>query len=183
MLEEKNLTAGSAGSIMARVWRGLEKVIKVLGNVATVCILILMVLTTLDVVLRYIFGSPLKGAYEVSEILFLSAVFLGMAYTQLFREHVNADLFISRLSKHTNLVLETVMLFPALFFFILLTWQGTIAFGDSFISGEYRWGLIRIPLWQARLMVPLGAFFLCLRFIEDIIINLQKILNWKKGAS
>jgi len=154
-----------------------------MGNLATACILVLMVLTTIDVVLRYILGMPLKGAYEISEILFLSAVFLGMAYTQLFREHVNVDLFITRLSKHTNLVLETLMLLPALLIFGLLTWQGIIAFWDALISGEYRWGLIRIPLWPARLMVPLGASFLCLRFIGEMIINIQKILNWKKGTS
>ena len=154
-----------------------------MGNLATACILVLMVLTTIDVVLRYILGMPLKGAYEISEILFLSAVFLAMAYTQLFREHVNVDLFITRLSKHTNLVLETLMLLPALLIFGLLTWQGIIAFWDALISGEYRWGLIRIPLWPARLMVPLGASFLCLRFIGEMIINIQKILNWKKGTS
>ena len=168
---------------MGRVWRGLEKTIISLGTVAAVCILILMILTTLDVVLRYILNRPLKGALEISEILFLAAVFLGMAYTQLFREHVNADLLVSRLSKRTSLVLETVMFLPALLIYGLLTWQGTLAFWDSFITGEYRWGLIRIPLWEARLMVPLGTFFLCLRLLGELVINFRKLLHWEKGMT
>ena len=160
----------------------LNEIIIVLGVIATTFILILMGLTTADVVFRYILKSPLKGAYEISELLFLSAVFLGMGYTQLFREHVNADLLVSRFSKHTNLILETVMLFPALVIYGLLTWQGTKVFLQSFSILEFRWGLIQIPLWPARLAVPMGAFLLCLRFIQDIVVNLRHLFNWKRGT-
>jgi TRAP-type C4-dicarboxylate transport system permease small subunit len=178
-----NRTASWVTLNIARVWRGLERVTSFLGTVGTGCILALMILTTADVVLRYILGIPLKGAYEISEILMLSSVFLGMAYTQLFHEHINADFLVSRLSKHTNLVTETVLLLPALLIYGLLAWQGAIFFMDSLRTGEYRWGLLRIPLWPARLMVPLGASFLCLRFIGEMVINFRKLLNWNKEAS
>jgi TRAP-type C4-dicarboxylate transport system permease small subunit len=168
---------------MAGVWRGLEKATSFLGSVGTVCILLLMILTTADVVLRYILGTPLKGAFEISEMLMLSSVFLGMAYTQSLHEHINADFLVSRLSKRTNLLLETVLLLPALLIYALLAWQGTIFFIDSLRTGEYRWGLLRIPLWPARLMVPLGASFLCIRFIGEIVINFRKLLNWNKETS
>lgn len=170
-------------SIASNAWRWLEKIIKVLGIIATASIIILMILTTADVVMRYIFGNPIKGAYEVSEMFFLTAVFLGLAYTQLFREHVNADLLVSRLSKHTNLILETIMLLLALFIYALFSWKGMEAFWSSFAEGEYRWGLIRIPLWPARLMVPLGVSVLCLRLIGEIIINFRKLLRKEKGTS
>lgn len=182
-MKDHNQTASRFPLKIAWVWRGLERVTSFLGTVATGCILVLMVLTTADVVLRYILGIPLKGAYEFSEILLLCAVFLGMAYTQLFHEHINADFLVNRLSKHTNLVIETVLLLPALLIFGLLAWRGTISFWDSIASGEYRWGLLRIPLWPARLMVPLGASFLCLRFIGEIVINFRKLLNRNKEAS
>jgi len=171
------------GSGAARGWRWLEKIIVVLGVIATVSIIILMILTTVDVVMRYIFGNPIKGAYEVSEMFFLTAVFLGLSYTQLFREHVNADLLVNRLSKHTNLILETIMLLLALFIYVLFSWKGMEAFWSSFMEGEYRWGLIRIPLWPARLMVPLGVSVLCLRFIGEIIINFRKLFRKEKRTS
>ena len=178
---------GSANSLITSVankgWRWLERIITALGIVSTVLIILLMTLTTADVVMRYILGNPLKGAYELSEMLFLSAVFLGLAYTQLFKEHVNADLFVSHLSKHTNLVLETVMLILALLVYVLLAWKGMGAFWSSFVDGEYRWGLIRIPLWPARLMIPLGVSALCLRFIGEIAINFRRLLHWEKGAT
>lgn len=174
---------GRQGAATDRMWRLLEHIGVILGKVGTICILILMLLTTADVVLRYIFGAPLKGAYEISEILMLSAVFLGMAYTQLHREHVRTDLFVVHLSKRTNLILETVLLFPALLMYVLLVWRGSVGFWESWTSGEYRWGLIRIPLWQARLMIPLGVSVFCMILIRDIVFNLRKLLNREEEES
>jgi TRAP-type C4-dicarboxylate transport system permease small subunit len=177
--DQKTLKEGWIISRAASGWQGLEKAIRVLGNVATVCILTLMVLTTTDVILRYIIGRPLKGAYELSEILFLSAVFLGMAYTQMFKEHVNADLLVTRLSAHTNLILETGALILAIFIYGLLAWQGAEAFWKSWNTSEYRWGLIPIPLWPARLMIPLGASVFFLRLTGEVILNISKL--FRKG--
>jgi TRAP-type mannitol/chloroaromatic compound transport system permease small subunit len=175
--------AGLITSIASRGWRWLERIITVLGVMSTISIIALMVLTTSDVVKRYIFANPIKGAYEISESLFLTAVFLGLAYTHLFREHVNTDLFIRHLSKRANLILKAIMLLLALTIYVLFSWKGMEAFWTSLMEGEYRWGLIRIPLWPARLMIPIGVSALCLRFIGEIVINLRNLFRMGKGAS
>lgn len=164
------------------IWsRGLEKVIHILGALAAVLIITIMILTTSDVIARYAIGSPLKGSVEISEILFLSAVYLGLSYTQLFHEHVGVDLFINHLSSKTRLVLETIMLSLAFFTYGLLAWRGGEAFWSSVETGEYRWGLISIPLWPARLMIPVGVSVLCLKFIAEIALNLRKFFDMKKA--
>ncbi len=159
----------------------MEKVIRIFGAVGAALILTIMILTTVDVIGRYIIGSPLKGSVEISEILFLSAVYLGLSYTHLFREHVGVDLFISRLSKKTRLSLETLMLLLALLTYGVLAWRGGGAFWASLETGEYRWGLISIPLWPARLMIPLGVSALCLKFIAEIALNMHKLFDRKKA--
>ncbi len=159
---------------------GLEKTIRIFGAISAVVILSIMTLTTVDVIGRYIIGSPLKGNVEISEILFLSAVYLGLSYTHLFREHVGVDLLISHFSQRTRLVLETIMLFLALLTYGVLAWRGAGAFWTSVETGEYRWGLISIPLWPARLMIPLGVSALCLKFIAEIIRNINKIFVERK---
>ncbi len=161
--------------------KGLEKVIRALGAVASALIITIMILTTTDVIARYIIGSPLKGGVEISEILFLSAVYLGLSYTHLFREHVGVDLFTNHLAPTTRRVLETIMLFLALFTYGLLAWRGGEAFWASLSTGEYRWGLISIPLWPARLMIPVGVSVLCLRFIAEIALNMHKLFDRKKA--
>jgi len=162
-------------------WHGLDSIVVTLGGISAVLILFIMMVTVVDVVLRYIFKTPLKGSYEFCEIFFLSSVFLGLAYTQSFRGHVNVDILISRLSARTNLVLEICMLLISLLIGSLLIWQGTEAFLRSFSTGEYRWGLIQIPLWPARLMIPVGVCALCLKMMSDLLTDFGKLLNRKKG--
>jgi len=182
-LGKEGSMAGLITSVANRGWRWLERIITVLGVMATISIIALMVLTTSDVVKRYIFADPIKGAYEISESLFLTAVFLGLAYTQLFHEHVNTDLFVRHLSKRANLILQTIMLLLSLTIYILFSWKGMEAFLTSLVEGEYRWGLIRIPLWPAKLMIPIGLSALCLRFIGEIVINIRDLLRMEKGTS
>lgn len=174
---ETNMAMTSAG---AKAWRGLEKFIVLLGKIGALSIIAIMILTSADVVLRYIVGSPIKGAYEISEILFLSAVFLGLAYTQVYKEHVQVEVLTSLLPLRAQVILETFMLLLALFIYVILGWQGTEDFVKSVASGEYRWGLIQIPLWPARLMIPLGASVLCLRLFGEIVLNLRSLLCRRK---
>jgi TRAP-type mannitol/chloroaromatic compound transport system permease small subunit len=162
-------------------WRSLNWIILTLGGISAVLILFIMMVTVVDVVLRYIFKAPLKGSYEFCEIFFLSSVFLGLAYTQSFRGHVNVDILISRLSARTNLILEICMFLIALSIGGLLIWQGTEAFLRSLSTGEYRWGLIQIPLWPARLMIPVGVCALCLKMIGELLTDFGELLNRKKG--
>lgn len=168
-----------------RTWRGLEEVIHTFGTISTLAILFIMVLTTIDVIFRYILGHPIKGAYEISEILFLGAVFLGLSYTQLHKEHVRVELLVSHIPRGPAFLLESCILLIGLFIYALLFWQGTEAFLESVKSGEYRWGLIPIPLWPARLTIPLGALTLCLKLIEEIVTGLRKFkeMGRKEPAS
>ena len=161
-------------------WRGLNRFIVGLGACAAVLTLALMFLTTSDVVLRYVLGKPIKGAYEISEVLFLAAVFLGMAYTQQHGEHVRVEFLIKRLSPETAILLEIVMLCLAFIIYSLLTWKGFDAFLYAVKTGEYRWGLIRIPLWPARFIVSLGAGMLTLRILGEIVINIKKLTGSEK---
>ncbi len=149
--------------------------IKILGGISAAAILALMLLTTCDVVLRYLLGAPIKGAYEISEVFFLSAVFLGLSYTQVFGEHVRVDLIISRLPANAARIVEVLILFLALLMYGLFAWAGAKAFWASFATGEYRWGLISIPLWPAKFMIPLGVGVLCFRFISEIVTKVRQI--------
>jgi TRAP-type mannitol/chloroaromatic compound transport system permease small subunit len=163
-------------------WHSFDSIVVTLGGISAVLILFIMMVTVVDVVLRYIFKTPLKGSYEFCEIFFLSSVFLGLAYTESFRGHVNVDILISRLSDQTNLVLEIFVLLISLPVGGLLIWQGTLAFLRSLSTGEYKWGLIQIPLWPARLMIPVGVAVLCLKIVSELLTDFHKLLSREKGG-
>ena len=51
---------------------------RALGAAAAVLLFGLMGLTTADVIGRYVINSPLRGAFEITELLLLTLVFAGL---------------------------------------------------------------------------------------------------------
>ena len=66
-----------------------------LGVAASVILLAMMLLTTIDVVARYLFNRPLRGAFEVTELLLLVLIFAGLPLVSFTSEHAVMD-FIDR---------------------------------------------------------------------------------------
>src|SRR5215510_10146204 len=69
---------------------------RALGAAAAVLLFGLMALTTVDVVGRYFFNRPLRGAFEVTELLLLTLIFAGLPLASRAGEHVTLD-FVDQL--------------------------------------------------------------------------------------
>ncbi|HMN83503.1 MAG TPA: TRAP transporter small permease [Burkholderiaceae bacterium] len=66
-----------------------------LGLAASVLLLGMVLLTFADVVGRYVFNSPLRGAFEITELALLTLIFAGLPLVSHADEHVTMD-FIDR---------------------------------------------------------------------------------------
>jgi TRAP-type C4-dicarboxylate transport system permease small subunit len=67
----------------------------VLGVAASAILLAMMLLTVVDVVARYVFNRPLRGAFEVTELMLLVLIFAGLPLVSLADEHAVMD-FVDR---------------------------------------------------------------------------------------
>jgi len=68
----------------------------VLGIGASSILMAMMVLTFADVVGRYVFNRPIRGGFEITELLLLVLIFAGLPLVSHAGEHVTLD-FIDRL--------------------------------------------------------------------------------------
>ena len=59
---------------------------------SAVPLFILMCITVIDVVGRYVFGKPLAGGFELTEMLLAVAVFASLPLVELREEHIAIDL-------------------------------------------------------------------------------------------
>ena len=109
----------------------------VLGVAASAILLCMMLLTFVDVVARYLFNFPLRGGFEITELMLLVLIFAGLPLVSHADEHVTMD-FIDRMlpPRAVMLVVRAAhALCAAVMFF--LTWQvwikaSTIAgYGDT----------------------------------------------------
>ena len=67
-----------------------------LGVAASAILLAMMFLTVVDVVARYVFSRPVRGAFEVTELMLLVLIFAGLPLVSFSDEHAVMD-FIDRL--------------------------------------------------------------------------------------
>ena len=69
-----------------------------LSAVGVVCVVAMMVLTTADVVARYVFNSPTMWADEMASYLLIAIVFLGLAQNLRTDGHIRIDVITNLLS-------------------------------------------------------------------------------------
>ena len=68
----------------------------VLGIASAALLIALMMITVADVVLRYLFAAPLRGAFELTELGLLVLIFAGLPLVSRADEHVTMD-FVDRI--------------------------------------------------------------------------------------
>lgn len=74
----------------------LARIDAALGAAAGVLLLAMMLLTFADVLGRYLFNAPIRGAFELTELALLALVFAGLPLVSTADEHVTMD-FVDKL--------------------------------------------------------------------------------------
>jgi TRAP-type C4-dicarboxylate transport system permease small subunit len=64
---------------------------RLLGAAAALLLFGLMAVTTVDVIGRYILNWPLRGGFEITELLLLALIFAGLPLVSRADEHVTMD--------------------------------------------------------------------------------------------
>lgn len=71
--------------------------LSVVAAIGGVLLLGLMAMTVVDVIGRYVFNAPLRGATELTELLLAAIIFLGLIGVSLRGGHVTVDLLTNRM--------------------------------------------------------------------------------------
>lgn len=140
--------------------------LSIFSGIVLLCILALM---TAEVVFRYFFNQPILGTVEISPYLLVIFCFTGIAYTQSERGHINIELVTRKLPAGLQRALRIISLILSLATFVVITWQMTIAFWNSWEIQEVRWGALPLPVWPVKFMIAFGSFTLCLQFLSNIV--------------
>lgn len=161
---------GGARRIIVRVARGL-------GAVSALLIVFMMVSTVADVSRRQFAGEAIPGVIEMGEVLMVATVFLGLAYTEVRGAHVNMTLLVRKLPPRIAAMANTVGLLLVLFVVGWMVYVTGVRAFEAFEIKEYRFGLVQIPIWPARvaLAVGLAAYFAAL--LPRLVDNVRGIIR------
>ena len=155
--------------------RVLEPLFDFLATVSGILLLVLAVINSYAVCLRYLFNSPIDWSLSVSSFLMISAVFLSGAYTLRVDGHVFVNLFLMKLSPKARnyfLLLRYAVVFV---FMSILTWHGWFLAWDNLSSVAE--SIDRLPLFPGYIMIPLGGVLLCVYSVLQIVKVAGSILK------
>ncbi len=128
----------------------------------------MMLVTTVDVIGRYVFNSPLMGANEIAEFLQVIVVYFGVAYTAVQKGHVAVDVLFNRLSQRVQGFLISFVSLVGAALFALIAWESTVQ-SLVFKSATRSSPLLEVPVWPFVLVVAFGSGILCLVLLSDFI--------------
>jgi TRAP-type C4-dicarboxylate transport system permease small subunit len=163
----------SDDSRLSRVDRGLLHAEKALNLAAGVTIFALVMLAIANVLLRKLLNAPVPGYIDWTEQFMAVFAFLGLAYVQREGGHIRMDLLVGNLKGRVLWLFEFL---SVLFMLIVVTGliYGTwFHFLRSFSFDAPNWSTdssidIALPLWPAKLAVPVAFALLWLRLAVQL---------------
>jgi TRAP-type C4-dicarboxylate transport system permease small subunit len=133
-----------------------------------VVLLFVALMTTWSAFTGWVFGKPLPGDFELTEVLVAISVFSMLPYCQLTGANVTADLFTARAGPRTVAGLELFSALLALAVALLLAWRTWAGMQDyrQFIETT---AILKIPIWWA--YVPAFASLVLLALACLIVLR------------
>jgi TRAP-type C4-dicarboxylate transport system permease small subunit len=143
-----------------------ERFLRYLALAAGVLLLILMLFTVVDVVLRYVFNAPLRSVYEFTEFLMAAIVFLAVAYTGWVGAHISVDVFEKWLDQPRLRFIPAALAFMGAVLFAVVAYRAVL---EMFATIDQVSNLLRWPFYPFRFAVAFGsALFAVVLVIQGV---------------
>jgi len=117
-----------------------EKTVKLLSSFfnlfASISLTAMILLTCIDVSMRYFFNRPIAGTYDLVSLMGAVIAAFAMPYTMLMKGHVAVDLVVRKLPEGKQLAVETVTHLVGILLFFVMVWQCFILASDMQAAGE-----------------------------------------------
>ena len=152
-----------------------DKLNKIAGALSGIFILIIGIIVTYEVIMRYVFASPTTWVLEISIYLNIACVFLAGGFTLRDKMHINVDTFTARFSNRNQILLQLISLILGLLYCFVLTWKGLELAITSFRLGEVSPTILHIPVVLPYSCIVFGGALLVLEFIVQIMEGISTL--------
>jgi len=167
---------------MFKALRSLERVPTYLAGLS---IVLMMCMTVADAGGRYLFNHPVTGAYEITENFLMTVAFLGVYYAYRQGAHIRLTFLMDhvphKIEIYINYLVQTICVGLTLVLVIATT---KLIFRTAAQKTVIDVASLKVPLWTAYTIIPLGLFFTFLAMLVDFrYVKTGKSDLFKKGES
>ncbi len=160
-------------STLSRLDRALERLERVFAFLSGLGAFALMVLAVISVVGRNFFNAPLRGYVDWIEMAMPLIAILGISYVQRQGGHIRMDILVGQLKGRSLWLAECITTLAILLLMAALVWGSWAHFDRSFDLTKPMWSRdstidLGLPLWPAKLIVPVAFSVMCLRLVLQL---------------
>lgn len=134
--------------------------------IAGIALAFIMLLTSLDVVLRYL-GHPIQGSYDIASLAGAFVIGFALPRTSWDKMQISVDILVDYIPDK-RIILDVSTRILAIALFVLIGWNlmklgaGFMKTGDSTLT-------IGLPLYPVAFALGFAAFLECLALVGDIV--------------
>jgi TRAP-type C4-dicarboxylate transport system permease small subunit len=146
----------------------------------SVFLILILTLVFSEVISRYVFSASHGFMEEFSRWFQVWIAYLILGVVEKRRQHIAIDILPGILSGKCKSAVMIVVSVMNLIVAIFLCWAGikmTHLLRETSVLSQTD---IPTPMWIVRICVPLGAFFLGLFSLENLIADIRSLRNYSK---
>ena len=146
------------------VRRAFDQILTGTGYFAGMVCVLMVLIVTYEVVLRYFFDRPTRWVFDISTLGLLFLTPIAAAWVLRQEGHVRIDILLLRLDPKNQAIINGITSLVALLACIVFLWKGCEVMWDAYQTGELLLRSLIIPKHLVLWPFPLGAFLLCIQF-------------------
>ena len=149
---------------------GIARVMDVVGGVV---LTLMMLLTVMDVILRYL-GKPITGTYELVYLGGALVIGFAMPRTSWDGGNVSVDFVLVALPRHLQTVASVVTRLLGAAFFALLGWN-LFRLAATYLSKQEVSLTLHVPIFPVVYALGICAFIECLVLLSMLVSQLMEV--------
>src|SRR5690606_3203948 len=146
---------------------------------ATVALTVFSTLVILQVIMRYVFNSPLVWSEEIARYALVWFVYLSGSYAVKYQKHVKFNVIIELIGKKIPLIqrIVRVAVFALWLAFLVFMLRLSIEMvSRQFISGQLAPGS-QIPMYLVYLGLPIGFLLMSFRVLQHTVGSIVDLVK------
>ncbi len=150
---------------MQALFKVIDAISEKTGKAISLLIFLMMVITTIEVVGRYVFNYPTVWVWPINRQLFGVFILFAGIYAMSKGEHIRVEILYDHFPPKMKLIARWIAMGAFLCFMVALVLQGSRMGWNSLMAREKLTGAFPIPLYPLKLLIPIAAFLFLLEGI------------------
>jgi TRAP-type C4-dicarboxylate transport system permease small subunit len=160
------------GKLAGFAERVLSPVTKLFSKIGSGILVVMILITVADVLGRKFFNLPVKGSFELGEMLLVIVVFFNLPNTEMQDGNVSIEILFIRFGQRTQKIIQSLMYILFLVISILLTWQLFVLALDEWSEG-FTTTVLKIPTSPVIFLAALGCVLLSFVVLVRLLLLIR----------